>query len=156
GIDARAMRQHPPAQDARREKQPSRRRRSKFAEAPALIGRKPFGPHGDRVRIGPPRVNARAKLIPNGGYRLPTCKMRDNGEGEIRTPATLSGRPVFETGAFNRSATSPDIRLHKAFAYISRAQGDRQFDAETSGVYRRSAAVTMNLPCLELWIRRAF
>src|SRR3954463_10254170 len=29
------------------------------------------------------------------------------GEGEIRTPATLSGRPVFETGAFNRSATSP-------------------------------------------------
>jgi hypothetical protein len=32
------------------------------------------------------------------------CK---NGEGEIRTPATLSGRPVFETGAFNHSATSP-------------------------------------------------
>ena len=30
-----------------------------------------------------------------------------NGEGEIRTPATLSGRPVFETGAFNHSATSP-------------------------------------------------
>jgi hypothetical protein len=29
------------------------------------------------------------------------------GEGEIRTPATLSGRPVFETGAFNHSATSP-------------------------------------------------
>jgi hypothetical protein len=31
----------------------------------------------------------------------------DSGEGEIRTPATLSGRPVFETGAFNHSATSP-------------------------------------------------
>ena len=31
----------------------------------------------------------------------------DNGEGEIRTPATLAGRPVFETGAFNHSATSP-------------------------------------------------
>src|SRR5947208_7071024 len=30
-----------------------------------------------------------------------------SGEGEIRTPATLAGRPVFETGAFNRSATSP-------------------------------------------------
>src|SRR5216110_2614457 len=30
-----------------------------------------------------------------------------NGEGEIRTPATLAGRPVFETGAFSRSATSP-------------------------------------------------
>jgi hypothetical protein len=30
-----------------------------------------------------------------------------SGEGEIRTPATLAGRPVFETGAFNHSATSP-------------------------------------------------
>ncbi len=33
--------------------------------------------------------------------------MIQNGEGEIRTPATLSSRPVFETGAFSRSATSP-------------------------------------------------
>ena len=33
-----------------------------------------------------------------------------SGEGEIRTPATLAGRPVFETGAFNHSATSPGIR----------------------------------------------
>jgi hypothetical protein len=32
----------------------------------------------------------------------------DSGEGEIRTPATLAGRPVFETGAFSRSATSPE------------------------------------------------
>src|SRR4030095_5112276 len=32
-----------------------------------------------------------------------------NGEGEIRTPATLAGRPVFETGAFNHSATSPKV-----------------------------------------------
>jgi hypothetical protein len=30
-----------------------------------------------------------------------------NGEGGIRTPDTLSRIPVFETGAFNRSATSP-------------------------------------------------
>ena len=29
------------------------------------------------------------------------------GEGEIRTPETLASLPVFETGAFNRSATSP-------------------------------------------------
>ena len=32
---------------------------------------------------------------------------KNNGEGEIRTRATLAGRPVFETGAFNHSATSP-------------------------------------------------
>ena len=29
------------------------------------------------------------------------------GEGEIRTPEPLAGLPVFKTGAFNRSATSP-------------------------------------------------
>src|SRR6202142_1779197 len=29
------------------------------------------------------------------------------GEGGIRTPGTLSGTPVFKTGAFNHSATSP-------------------------------------------------
>src|SRR5450631_2210234 len=30
-----------------------------------------------------------------------------NGEGGIRTPDTFARIPVFETGAFNRSATSP-------------------------------------------------
>jgi hypothetical protein len=30
------------------------------------------------------------------------------GEGGIRTPDTLSGMPVFKTGAINHSATSPD------------------------------------------------
>src|ERR1700735_4120203 len=29
------------------------------------------------------------------------------GEGGIRTPGTLSGTPVFKTGAINHSATSP-------------------------------------------------
>ena len=31
------------------------------------------------------------------------------GEGGIRTPGTLSGTPVFKTGAIGRSATSPDV-----------------------------------------------
>jgi site-specific DNA recombinase len=38
----------------------------------------------------------------------------DSGEGEIRTPATLAGRPVFETGAFNHSATSPGWRRNNS------------------------------------------
>jgi hypothetical protein len=29
------------------------------------------------------------------------------GEGEIRTPGTLTGSTVFKTAAFDRSATSP-------------------------------------------------
>ena len=35
----------------------------------------------------------------------------NGGEGEIRTHETREGLPVFKTGAFNRSATSPQIRL---------------------------------------------
>ena len=33
------------------------------------------------------------------------------GEGGIRTPGTLSGTPVFKTGAINHSATSPLLIL---------------------------------------------
>jgi hypothetical protein len=33
------------------------------------------------------------------------------GEGGIRTPGTLSGTPVFKTGAFNHSATSPTMTV---------------------------------------------
>ena len=36
---------------------------------------------------------------------------RCGGEGGIRTPDTLSGMPVFKTGAINRSATSPESDL---------------------------------------------
>jgi hypothetical protein len=32
---------------------------------------------------------------------------KSGGEGGIRTPDTLSGMPVFKTGAINHSATSP-------------------------------------------------
>src|SRR5436309_9314704 len=45
-----------------------------------------------------------ASIDPDGASELAG---NGNGEGEIRTPATLAGRPVFETGAFNHSATSP-------------------------------------------------
>jgi hypothetical protein len=34
----------------------------------------------------------------------------NGGEGGIRTHGTLSRTPVFKTGAFNRSATSPALR----------------------------------------------
>jgi hypothetical protein len=33
----------------------------------------------------------------------------NGGEGGIRTPDTLSGMPVFKTGAINHSATSPAL-----------------------------------------------
>jgi hypothetical protein len=33
----------------------------------------------------------------------------ENGEEEIRTPEAVADLPVFETGAFNRSATSPAV-----------------------------------------------
>ncbi len=39
---------------------------------------------------------------------------RTGGEGGIRTPDTLSGMPVFKTGAINHSATSPDATVPPA------------------------------------------
>ena len=38
------------------------------------------------------------------------------GEGGIRTPDTLSGMPVFKTGAINHSATSPGTTVLLQFA----------------------------------------
>jgi hypothetical protein len=36
-------------------------------------------------------------------------RLETGGEGGIRTPDTLSGMPVFKTGAINHSATSPAL-----------------------------------------------
>jgi hypothetical protein len=41
------------------------------------------------------------------GAGLPHPAVIVGGEGEIRTPEALASLPVFKTGAFNRSATSP-------------------------------------------------
>src|SRR5436309_10336852 len=59
-----------------------------------------------------------ASIDPDGASELAG---NGNGEGEIRTPATLAGRPVFETGAFNRSATSP-CGSHPPYAAGRRTQ----------------------------------
>ena len=40
---------------------------------------------------------------------------RLSGEGGIRTPETLASLPVFETGTFNRSATSPWFATRKDY-----------------------------------------
>jgi hypothetical protein len=41
------------------------------------------------------------------GIDFPCFLALRGGEGEIRTPEALASLPVFKTGAFNRSATSP-------------------------------------------------
>jgi hypothetical protein len=63
----------------------------------------------------------------SAAFQLPN----NGGEGGIRTHVTLSDNPVFKTGAFNRSATSPsrksriwanlyetDQNAHNAVLYI--------------------------------------
>ncbi len=50
--------------------------------------------------------------MPNGGFfsmllNRDTLRGKDGGEGGIRTHDTLTGMPVFKTGAINHSATSP-------------------------------------------------
>jgi hypothetical protein len=48
-------------------------------------------------------------------------KHHRGGEGEIRTHETLSGSPVFKTGAFNHSATSPQMTLY-SITYTNRSK----------------------------------
>src|SRR5690606_37713266 len=44
-----------------------------------------------------------------GGFSLRVGADGESGEGGIRTLVTLTGHTVFETGAFNHSATSPAV-----------------------------------------------
>jgi hypothetical protein len=45
------------------------------------------------------------------GYCKGLITKNTGGEEGIRTPDTLSGMPVFKTGAINHSATSPAITV---------------------------------------------
>ena len=55
-------------------------------------------------------------------------RVRAGGEGEIRTHEPREGLPVFKTGAFNRSATSPSKPRNVILFYSSYLMG-RRFDA---------------------------
>ena len=46
------------------------------------------------------------KALPRLRRPLPLAR-EGNGEGGIRTLGTVAGTPVFETGTFGRSVTSP-------------------------------------------------
>jgi len=57
-------------------------------------------------RVDSGRLNTKKKAATQVASS-PQNTALSNGEGEIRTPVALTGQPVFKTGAFNRSATSP-------------------------------------------------
>ena len=46
------------------------------------------------------------------GLKVPKPNFDTGGEGGIRTHVSLSTNPVFKTGAFNRSATSPNAEKY--------------------------------------------
>jgi hypothetical protein len=60
-----------------------------------------------------PSQRAGRRMLRAGAFRSGTamCGPRAYGQGEIRTHDTLAGTPVFETGAFNHSATYPQSRI---------------------------------------------
>ena len=64
------------------------------------------GPLG-AIRIG--RINEKLKMI--------KYSEKNGGERGIRTPETLTRLPVFKTGAFNHSATSPDAKFSRVVNY---------------------------------------
>ena len=45
---------------------------------------------------------------PKGSHRITTAPFAKSGEGGIRTPGTVAGTPVFETGTIGHSVTSPE------------------------------------------------
>jgi hypothetical protein len=55
------------------------------------------------------------------------------GEGGIRTPDTLSGMPVFKTGVFNRSTTSPTQQFYYSSNFtllVAPSEYDLSFSAD--------------------------
>src|ERR1700729_823409 len=56
-----------------------------------------------------------SKSVTNNARNCPATS-ESGGEGGIRTPDTLSGMPVFKTGAINHSATSPVTTVLLQFA----------------------------------------
>ena len=67
-----------------------------------------------RLRAGP--VNRSAPKTPGNlplsavlGQAESTARMGTGGQGGIRTHGRLAPTPVFETGAFDHSATCPDL-----------------------------------------------
>ncbi len=70
-----------------------------------------------------PRTRCNEVVFPGQLEPVPRCY---GGEGGIRTPDTLSGMPVFKTGAINRSATSPrsagPLRLYVESSQLKKTQ----------------------------------
>src|ERR1039458_10270633 len=60
-----------------------------------------------------------------GWEELDAAGMVHGGEGGIRTPDTLSGMPVFKTGAINHSATSPGNTVLLQSRFYGRAAQDQ-------------------------------
>jgi hypothetical protein len=77
-----------------------------------------------------------------GGVSL-HCRLC-GGEGGIRTPDTLSGMPVFKTGVFNRSTTSPAIYSFTTVLILRQARNQELKCPARTG---RSPVTTW--PCLD-------
>ncbi len=70
------------------------------------------------VKRGVGRCHATLEL------REKVCSEKNGGEGGIRTPDTLSGMPVFKTGAINHSATSPANTVLLQSQFYGREAGE--------------------------------
>ena len=73
----------------------------------------------------PQRKNERERRQPFGVINR---RMEEyGGEGEIRTPDTLSGTLAFEASAFNHSATSPNLLETTRMTIINERQAGGYF-----------------------------
>ena len=60
--------------------------------------------------------------------------VKAGGEGGIRTPDTLSGMPVFKTGVFDRSTTSPAL-CDRTFAITGNRGPQKRLDCRNLSLH---------------------
>ena len=79
----------------------------------------------------PALTNRRQEMCEERGVVSRLLILKDGGEGEIRTPDTLSGTFAFEASAFNRSATSPYLLETTRMAIINERRAGGYFPGQT-------------------------
>ena len=73
--------------------------------------------------------------------RLPLMFSSRSGQGEIRTHDTVAGMPVFETGAFNHSATCPRASKLSPDAGVCQRTGQQGIRVRQNAGRREPTAV---------------
>jgi hypothetical protein len=89
------------------------------------------------------QMMVRTSIFKIFSFKISTLYVVHGGEGGIRTHDTVAGIPVFETGLFNHSSTSPQSEIRQGVDHAARALS-LWFAAITENAAR------CNSPCVDV------